>query len=89
MNSKNFWVLQNLILIGLYAAASFMCINGQSQHWLTWLAAAVLVAHALEIPLAFVVLKSQSPAPLRTVVGTLLFGFTWWLPAKRGIYKVR
>ncbi len=89
MSGKNFWILQNLFLLGVYAAASALCINGHSHHWLVWLATIVLAAHILEIPLAFIILKDLKPAPLRTALGTLLFGFTWWLPAKRGIYKVR
>lgn len=89
MNTKPFWLAQNLALLGLYAAAASLCSQGQCGHWAVWLAALVLAAHALEIPLAFQQLKPQAPAPLRVVLGTLLFGFTWWLPAKRGIYAVK
>ena len=50
------------------------------------LAAVILAAHILEIPLAFRILKHLKPDPLRTAIGTFLFGFTYWLPVKRGIY---
>ena len=86
MTAKGFWISQNAFLIGLYAVASYLCISGNSHHWLVWLATIILVAHVLEIPLAFKVLKEKNPAPLRTIVGTFLFGFTYWLPVKRGIY---
>ena len=62
---------------------------GQSGHFVVLLAGVILVAHVLELPLAFRVLKPRNPAPLRVLLGTFLFGFTWWLPAKRGIYPVR
>ena len=89
MNSKPFWLLQNLVLLGLYAAAAVLLGLGQSGHFVVLLAGVILVAHVLELPLAFRVLKHRNPAPLRVLLGTFLFGFTWWLPAKRGIYPVR
>jgi len=89
MNGKPFWIVQNIALLGLYAAASVLCSAGQSGHVVVLIAAVVLAAHVLEIPLAFKVLKDRKPAALRVILGTFLFGFTWWLPAKRGIYPVR
>jgi len=89
MNGKPFWIAQNLALLVLYGAASVLCSTGQSGHLVVLLATVVLVAHVLEIPVAFKVLKDRKPAALRVILGTFLFGFTWWLPAKRGIYPVR
>lgn len=89
MNSRAFWIGQNAFLIGLYLAASWLCISGKSQHLVVWLATIILVAHVLEIPLAFRLLRDLRPAPLRTAIGTFLFGFTYWLPVKRGIYPAR
>lgn len=89
MNSKPFWIAQNIALLVLYGAASVLCTTGRSEHFIVLLATVVLVAHVLEIPVAFKLLKDRNPAPLRVILGTVLFGFTWWLPAKRGIYPVR
>lgn len=89
MNGKAFWMAQNLMLLLIYGAASVLLGMGQSGHLLVLIAGAVLVAHVLEIPVAFKLLKDRNPAPLRVILGTFLFGFTWWLPAKRGIYPVR
>jgi RsiW-degrading membrane proteinase PrsW (M82 family) len=89
MHTKNFWLANNLALLALYGWATWLCSQGQSGHWAVWIAALVLAAHALEIPLAFQQLKQRAPSPLRVVLGTLLFGFTWWLPAKRGLYAVK
>ncbi|HVT36907.1 MAG TPA: hypothetical protein VHE37_15055 [Nevskiaceae bacterium] len=89
MQGKGFWIANNVVLLGLYAVTTWLCVSGNSHHWIVWLATIILAAHALEIPLAFKVLKEKNPAPLRTVLGTFLFGFTYWLPAKRGIYAAR
>jgi len=89
MNSKPFWIAQNLTLLAIYAAGLALVLMGHSQHFLVLLSAVLLGAHALEIPVAFKVLKHLNPAPLRLVLGTLLFGFTWWLPVKRGVYAPR
>ncbi len=87
MNSKAFWLGNNAVILGLYAVAAVLYFQGQTSHWLVILAAVIVVAHVLEIPLAMKVLKDKSPSMGRLIVGTILFGFTWWLPAKKGIYK--
>lgn len=89
MNSKAFWIANNLALLGLYAAAATLYLNGRPSEPLVWLVAIILGTHVLEIPYAFKLLGKLNPAPARVIVGTLLFGFTWWLPAKRGIYALR
>jgi hypothetical protein len=89
VNSRIFWIVQNAFLIGVYIAASWFCISGHSDSLVVWLATIILFAHVLEIPLAFRLLKDLRPAPLRTAIGTFLFGFTYWLPVKRGIYPAR
>lgn len=44
------------------------------------LALMLLVAHTLELPIAFLRLKGKN-LPASEVIGkTLLYGFTWWLP---------
>ncbi|MFN4328348.1 MAG: hypothetical protein ACK4FF_05685 [Limnobacter sp.] len=44
------------------------------------LAGLLLVAHTLELPIAFLRLKGQNVKPTEVVSKTLLYGFTWWLP---------
>lgn len=85
---KQFWQVNNAVLLALYMIAAVLVIDGRTDHWGVILAAVILVAHVLEIPLAMKVLKEKNPSMGRLVVGTVLFGFTWWVPAKKGIYKV-
>ncbi len=88
MDNKWFWVAQNLFLLAVYACGAAMLIDGKTDSVMVWISAIILIAHVLEIPIAMQVLKAKNPAPGRLVLGTLLFGFTWWLPAKKGIYEV-
>ncbi|MGJ8668671.1 MAG: hypothetical protein ACSHXK_04195 [Oceanococcus sp.] len=88
--SKGFWLFNNIGLMVFYIAVSIFAFNtgADMSHPAVMVAVLILAAHVLEIPLAFKVLAPQQPSALRVVLGTTLFGFTWWLPAKRGIYSV-
>ncbi len=89
MENKALWKVMNLSLLVLYAAAGYMINAGtELHHPFILFTAFILGAHVLEIPVAFVVLSEQKPNPLKVILGTTLFGFTWWLPAKRGVYAV-
>ena len=87
MDSKAFWLVNNAALLAIYGVAATLFSQGQDSHWLVILAAVILVAHVLEIPLAMKVLKDKNPSMGRLIAGTVLFGFTWWLPAKKGVYQ--
>ncbi len=86
---KEFWQVQNAALFAFYMIAAALVIIGRLDHWAVLISALILAAHVLEIPLAMKVLKDKKPALGRLLVGTILFGFTWWLPAKKGLYKVQ
>lgn len=86
--SRGLWQLMNFSLIVMYLIAAAMLFSGVSvMHPFLLFTGFIVFAHAMEIPLAFVFLADSKPEPLRLVLGTLLFGFTWWLPAKWGVYK--
>ncbi len=89
MDSKGFWFFNNVVILGFYAVAAALLLGGNAEHWIVLVAGVILVAHVLEIPLAMKMLKDKSPSFGRLVVGTLLFGYTWWVPAKKGIYAVQ
>ncbi|MDB5977652.1 MAG: hypothetical protein JWR07_4412 [Nevskia sp.] len=89
LDNKALWLAQNLALAAFWLAALVLLVLGQSGHWLVLVAAVILAAHVLEVPLAFMVLRGRGAAPLRVTLMTLVFGYTWWLPARRGIYAVR
>jgi hypothetical protein len=89
LDNKALWLAQNLALIVFWLAALGLLAVGQSRHWLVLAAAVIFAAHVLELPLAFAVLRGRGAAPGRVALMTLLFGYTWWLPARRGVYAVR
>jgi len=87
LDNKVLWLVQNIALIVFWLVAIGLLAMGQSQHWLVLAAAVILAAHVLELPLAFLVLRGRQAAAPRVVLMTLLFGYTWWLPARRGVYS--
>lgn len=88
LQSRTFWIMQaaaTLIfhLAGLTAGLTHEegFRNRLSRIWLV-----MLGLHVGEILIARRVLQGQSIPVRMLVVKTLLFGFTWWLPRKRGIF---
>jgi hypothetical protein len=85
---KLFWQFFMATLLALYAAAVVRIALGDVDHRNVQLAAIILIAHVLEIPLAFRMLKDKKPQAARAILATLLFGLVWWIPARRGIFAV-
>jgi len=87
-NNKSFWGAQMAAISLLYVYALFVGLSGQHSHPTVIISVVLLVAHALEIPLALYMLKGRSASFPRLLVLTLLFGLIWWIPARRGIFQV-
>ena len=45
----------------------------------------VLVIHCAEIPVSLKIGKVKGVSPARVAINTAIFGFTWWLPLKKGV----
>ena len=45
------------------------------------------VLHPLELTLSFPVGKEKGLTPEQVFMKTMLFGFTWWLPLKMGVFE--
>ncbi len=50
------------------------------------LPAALLLLHCAEIPISLKVGAAKGLPPSRVIVKTALYGFTWWLPLKKGVF---
>lgn len=87
--TKQFWQVQNAFLLAFYMIAGVLLFDGRTDHWAVLIAGIILVAHVLEIPLAMKMLRDKNPSMGRLALGTLLFGYTWWVPARKGIYAVQ
>ncbi|HJO36381.1 MAG: hypothetical protein SV108_04770 [Pseudomonadota bacterium] len=87
--SRAFWQVQGAATLafhllglgfGLFSAAGF-------AHPLATLWLIVLGIHVLEVPIAFLALRGRNVSPPNVVLKTLLLGFVWWVPRRRGIYQ--
>ncbi len=89
-HNKTFWLINNIGLSVFYLAVLvfYWGTGAAITHPAVLLALVILGFHVLEIPLALKILADKQPSTLRVIIATTLFGFTWWLPAKRGIYSV-
>ena len=45
-----------------------------------------LIVHPLELLISLPLGKKAGISSRRTAVNTMLFGFTWWLPVKLGVF---
>ena len=89
LDNKNLWVVMGASLFVIYGAGLYFLLTGQPGHLLVKLSAIILVAHALEIPLALRKVKDRQPNVPRVALLTLVFGLVFWIPASRGVFPVR
>ena len=78
-----FWRLNQAGLVCLYVVAVGLYASGQTGHSVVLLCLAILGLHVLELPLAFRAVRGRAPITPALIVGTLLFGLFWWIPAAR------
>ncbi len=84
-NKPLFWRLNQLLIILLYELLVF---GGYAfrMPWLGWaLFGGLMLLHIAELRNALRIGRKHKLKPGRTILMTMLFGFTWWLPLKRGI----
>ncbi len=88
-SSKGFWIFLEAGAIGLaflaIAAGYYLFPEGGIRAWSIFLALAVL--HLAESPIGLAIGRAKNLSIPRTLIKTWLFGFTWWLPLKKGILK--
>ena len=87
--TKGFWLVLMAGVLVFYAYASLQFLAHGLMQRPVLVALAFLVAHVLEIPVAFSRLRDREPDPTRVVIATLVFGLTWWIPASRGLFAVK
>ncbi len=87
MNSKKFWQLNMAGSIGLFILTLVVgyVLFPENHFKAMGLFFGLLVIHAAELPISLKIGKLSGFSHKTVVLNTLLFGFTWWLPVKRGI----
>ena len=82
-----FWYLlqaSTIILYGVLIGGG----NVLGLPWLGWgLYTALFVLHLFELKTALRVGHAKGLSDMRIVIMNLIFGFTWWVPLKRGIIQ--
>jgi hypothetical protein len=89
MNNKLFWYFLQFGAIVLYAVSIpfgyWLFPDSQLSAWSIF--AGLVLLHTAEINIARKIGNEKNISLLRVTVKTILFGFTWWLPLKKGIIK--
>ncbi|HYW04062.1 MAG TPA: hypothetical protein VFA86_08970 [Gammaproteobacteria bacterium] len=83
---RAFWRTLNFLLGLFFALAVAQGVVRGLEAPLVVAAVLVLLAHVLELPAAFRAVAGRDRSEWVTMLMTLLFGFTWWVPVRRGIY---
>ncbi len=86
LNNKNFWLTLNAGALILHAAGVYLYVTQGFTNPIVQLWGLIVIIHILEIPLAFLAVRERRILWSLTMINTLLFGFTWWVPARRGLY---
>ncbi|MEQ8797930.1 MAG: hypothetical protein RJQ08_06970 [Salinisphaeraceae bacterium] len=86
IDNRRFWLAGNLVTLLLHAAGLWLYVTQGFNSPVAQLWAAIIAIHILEIPLAFLAVAEQRIPWGLTVINTLIFGFTWWVPTRRGVF---
>jgi len=88
LQSKSFWYFLMVFVIVLYVLllmlGRHLYPDEPFKSWLFFIG--MLIVHIIEIPMVSLKIGKEKGVPVSIVVlKTILFGFTWWLPLKKGI----
>ncbi|MDE0853119.1 MAG: hypothetical protein OSA97_01680 [Nevskia sp.] len=81
-----FWYPAHVVQIAFWLLALWLLFSGHRGHWVVSLAATMMINHIIQVPVVFRLLRSREPSASRVVPMTLLFGLTWIVPARRGVF---
>jgi hypothetical protein len=91
MSSRYFWyvMMAGAIIGWLFALSGLIAPFTDETVRLIWLIVLIVwvVGHPLELPISLPIGEKAGLSKQRTVIKTILFGFTWWLPVKLGVFK--
>jgi len=60
---------------------------GSTVRTVWWVILLILMTHFLELPKSIPIGKEAGSSLFKTVIYTILFGLTWWLPLQRGVFR--
>ncbi|MFT7126406.1 MAG: hypothetical protein ACI9HX_000076 [Pseudoalteromonas tetraodonis] len=88
MRSRPFWLLSNIVLLAFHIVATYTLFTNPDAFGLIWIKVWLImfIAHVFELPIAFLATKERPASMVQTIFMTMLFGFTWWLPVRLGVF---
>ncbi len=91
LDSKSFWLANMAVCVGLWIFVifgAFYTFDSQTVTMTWWtITLALALGHTLELIMAIPIGRDAGLSLQKTIIYTLIFGFTWWVPVKRGIFK--
>jgi len=90
LNNKSFWYAN---MVGAVAGWIFIIMGAASPFsgvlYAVWIVVTLLwvIGHPLELAMAVPLAIKAGYSPGAAVVNTLVFGITWWIPVKKGVFK--
>lgn len=87
LKSRGFWIILMLAAMGLYLLGFGLWIFS-SIPWIgAGLVAGILMLHIFELKTALIIGREKNLSTTRIYLMNLVFGFTWWLPLKKGVFN--
>ena len=85
-DNRRFWLALNAVLLVLHGFGRYFYVTAGFADPVAKLWAIVVMIHMLEFPLAFIAVQGRRVGWGTTIIATLIFGFTWRVPARRGVF---
>ncbi len=91
LDNKSFWIANMMSCVVLWIVVIFGAFYSfeSPSVTITWwvITLALVIGHPLELIMAIPIGKKAGISLQKTIINTLIFGFTWWVPLKRGVFK--
>ncbi len=91
LDNKSFWIGNMMFCLVLWVFVIFGVFYSFESHEVTiaWWAItlALVIGHTFELIISIPIGNNAGISLQKTIINTIIFGFTWWVPLKRGVFK--
>jgi uncharacterized protein YhhL (DUF1145 family) len=91
LKSRGFWYLMmaGAVLVWVFIVAGLVRPFRNETLKRLWKSVALtwLMGHPLELVLSRGIGAAAGVSPAKTLIKTMVYGFTWWLPVRLGVFK--
>ena len=87
LNSKTLWFILKTIVTGVWCVLVLFAflIPSQIMDHCRIMILILLLIHLFELPISLKIGTENGISKSVTVVKTICYGFTWWIPLRRGV----